>query len=265
MNEFGDSSVLPGDPEAVDQLATSLRRAAELLRSAADRVDRLGAPGSVWEGQVAEAFLDHLSELSRRVVVVEGELTSAAAQLTAWREDMLERRRQLAVLRDELVAASARDADGAGAAEQERLRGQVATLADEHEAAAATVAQTLRRAGETAGDPSGALDGTAWLMHAETLLHQLEGQIATWVEAQGPALGDAVHDISGSTALGATVGQAAGSFTPGLDVTLGAAVAAVAGTAPGSHRLVAAARRAQRPIPLADLQAASFDRTRRRG
>lgn len=258
-------TLLPGDPETVQQLATALRRAAELLRSAGDRVAQVGAPGSVWEGQVAQAFLDHVSELSRRAGTVEADLTTAATQLTQWREGLLDRRQQLAQLREEIAATSTAGAEGAqdavGGAERDRLQTQVSALVDEHEAAGATVAQALRRVAEASTDPANALDGNAWLMHAETLLRQLEQQVGAWVAAQGPALTDAVTGIGQSTALSATVGQAAGSLTPGLDVALGAAVVSVAAAAPGSHRLISAARRAQRPIPLESLPAATFDRS----
>lgn len=263
MTEHLDvEAVLPGDPETVLQLTTAVRRAAELLRSASDRVAQLSAPGSLWEGPVAEGFLDHVADLSRRVSAVEGDLTTAATQLALWRQGLLDRRQQLARLRDELAAttAAAGGESGADTAEHDRLQAQVSALVDEHEAAGATLAQALRRLAEAATDPASALDGTAWLMHAESLLGQLEQQIGAWVAAQGPALTDAVTGISDSTALGATVGQAAGSLIPSLDVALGAAVLSVAGAAPGSHRLVAAARRARRPVPLESLPLATFER-----
>lgn len=267
MTEHLDvDAVLPGDPETVLQLTTAVRRAAELLRSASDRIAQLSAPGSLWEGPVAEGFLDHVADLSRRVSALEADLTTAATQLALWREGLLERRRQLARLRDELAATTAAGGEpGDGAAEHDRLQAQVSALVDEHEAAGATLAQALRRLAEVATDPAGALDGTAWLIHAESLLGRLEQQIGAWVAAQGPALTDAVTGISDSTALGATVGQAAGSLTPSLDIALGAAVLSVAGAAPGSHRLLAAARRARRPVPLESLPPATFDRPGPRG
>ncbi|MGH3383343.1 MAG: hypothetical protein ACRDO1_02060 [Nocardioidaceae bacterium] len=265
MSEILDvEALLPGDPEAAGQLAAHLQRSAELLRSASDRITLLGSPGSVWEGPVAQSFLDHLSDLSARVSAIEGDLTTAATQLGQWRDGVLDRQARAASLRDELTAAGAAASTDPGdqhaVSEVERLQTQVHHLHEEHLAEADTVAHGLRRVSESVADPTGSMDGTAWLIHAETLLQQLDDQIGSWVSSEGGAMSDAVGAIGQSTALGATVSQAAGAFTPGLDVALGAAVVAVAAAAPGSHRLVAAARRAASPIPLAALPEATFAR-----
>lgn len=265
MSEVDAVELLPGDPDTVDQLAAALHRASGLLRGAVDRITTLGAAGSVWEGPVAQAFIDHVSDLGRRVGVLESELSTAASQLTTWREGLLDRRQQLAALRQELAATETGDAaDDAAMADRDRLQAQLRALADEHDAAGTVLAQALRRVAEATTDPAGGLDGTAWLLHAETLLHQLDQQIGGWVTAQGPALTEAVNGVSQSTAVTATVGHAAGSLGPGLDVALGAAVASVAAAAPASHRLVASARRAQTAIPLDLLPPATFAAAARR-
>lgn len=260
-------AVLPGDPEAVEQLVSALRRAAELLRGAADRVAMLGAPGSVWEGPVAQGFVEHVSGLSRRVAALESDLSMAATQLETWREGLMGRRQQLAALREEMAAtpAAVDDFSGEGSigggtamAERERQQAQLRAVVDEHEVAGMALAHALRRVADAATDPAGALDGTAWLLQAEMLLHELDQQVGGWVSAQGPALSEAVTGISQTTAVSATVAQAAGSITAGLDVALGAAVVSVAAAAPGSHRLIASARRARTPIPLETLPPATF-------
>jgi len=260
----GLDTPLPGDPDAVQVLCGGLRRSADQVRAAAERMASVGAAGTVWEGPVAGGLVEHLADLHRRVAGVAAELDDAAAVLGAWQQELHERQHRMAMLRDEAAAVAGSGAaagleppDGPAPAELERLRRQAAMLVEEHRASAAATAGRLRRL-TGAAEPLAGLRVSSWVAEAEALLHRLDESVGAWAMAEGGSLSEAASAISGGTAVGATIGVAVGAATPDLDRAFTATVSALAATTPASHRLLAAARRARTPVPLESLPPASF-------
>ncbi len=260
---------LPGQPAAVRDLADGFTRAGDQLASARERLQRLTAPGSVWEGPVAQDFVEHVHLLGSRMQDVEDQLRTAVTALSVWEESLVDRRRRLDRLADELETARA----GAAAAvdpvtgtpadpdhdpEVQRIAAQIRGLTDEHEAEAQTLARRLSELDATLASAAGAMDVTGWLQHAEALLARLDRHIGDWVETQGEALTGAVASIGAGSALGTTVSQAAGPVSAELGSALGVAVTSLAAGSPASARLIAAARRRAPAIPLSALPVASF-------
>ncbi|MPZ61665.1 MAG: hypothetical protein GEU93_10295 [Propionibacteriales bacterium] len=249
---------LDGAPHAVEDLTTHLQRTALSVRNASDSFAAVGRAGALWDGDVAQGFLHHVHEVSRRLDTIEEELRDADVGLRAWRAGFEERLARLSHLQDQYRALP-RPADELddGTDARERLRAEMEQVRDDHEREAGHAANHLSQAARALAS-AGSIDVSTWVAEAEARVREMDEQISTWIDSQGGPLSDAVSSMGQATALSATVSEAAGAVTPGATAALTAAVVSVAATAPGSHRLVAAARKAQRPIPVEALPRATF-------
>lgn len=259
MTAEAEDVTLDGAPHAVEDLTTHLQRTALSVRNASDSFTAVGRAGALWDGDVAQGLLHHVHEVSRRLDTIEEELRGAEAGLRSWRGGFEERLTRLSHLQDQyrsLPAPADEHEDGTDPA-RELLRAEMEQVRDDHEREAAHAANHLSQAAQALGS-AGSIDVSAWVTEAEARVREMDEQISAWIDSNGGPLSDAVSSMGQATALSATVSEAAGAVTPGAAAALTAAVAGVAATAPGSHRLVAAARKAQRPIPVEDLPRATF-------
>ncbi|WP_228551780.1 hypothetical protein [Mumia zhuanghuii] len=160
----------PGDADAVESAALTLKHAAGSLSSAADQL--WGAAEGEWRGDTATEFRTLLDTgLRPPVVDASGALDAAAATLTGWASDLDEFQRRAATLEKEAAQA---EADRAAA--QSTLDGLSAPRpswepppADEAGRRAARAEATARSNARTARD--GAADRLADCRHRGRLLH----------------------------------------------------------------------------------------------
>lgn len=216
----------PGAPGAVQQLVTTLSRVGNQLNDAHGTLTRVGKADGIWEGDAARGFAQKAQELPKYLADGHGSLLEAARALHAWQsqltdfqtlaaryeEEAEEARRVLKQAEadpDLLLAGRTFDTEAALNDAQQRLDRaarrvdeatealntvikKAQTLLGDHEAAARTAAEAVRRAAERAPDQPGLfdrfLDGLNGLGDA---IEELAGDIWEWVQQHA----DTIYEI----------------------------------------------------------------------
>lgn len=190
----------PGDPDAVRQLADTLRTIARDGGHAHGQLARVGAPDGIWTGRSADAFTGHFSAVrpylrravdaldtvSRALDGWEGQLRDFQSRAAALEAEAVEARRQCDTAHAGLTALPAGSGHDADRTARQRAYDQAAsTVADVRQraltlnggytAAAADVAHLVARAADDAPPQPGFWDGVLdFLHHVGTFLSDPE-------------------------------------------------------------------------------------------
>ncbi|WP_329456275.1 hypothetical protein [Streptomyces sp. NBC_01497] len=104
----------PGAPASVDDLATKLSAAVGGLEKANATLTAIakGGHASAWEGEAATAFSKKVGDLPHYLTDSHDALKSAATQLTAWHDKLVEYQSTARTYESEAKAAKQREAEG---------------------------------------------------------------------------------------------------------------------------------------------------------
>lgn len=246
---FLGSDPTPGDLAAVDLLATDLREVVIALSAGRRHLDALVGPGSLWHGREGRGLVEAVSDMSRRLRVVEDAVVDLARPLESWRTGLVQRQERTASLTEWMSQLS-----GSPDADERRtaLRAETSELAADHELDAASLtdaAEALSLAMTVIHDePDLAAD-------LERSLTALTEAVEQWVAAAAQPLLSAVQSVEDAADLTAAV-----SVLVGFDGEVSPQAHAVGRSSTGAHRVQLALQQAGAATALPDLPRANFDR-----
>ncbi|MDQ3629557.1 MAG: hypothetical protein M3419_12255 [Actinomycetota bacterium] len=246
---FLGSDPTPGDLAAVDRLAADLREVVIALSAARRHLDALVGPGSLWHGRDGRGLVEAVSDLARRLRVVEDAVVDLARALESWRTGLVQRQERTAALTEWMSQLS-----GSPDAEERRLalRAETAELAADHESDASSLASAAEALSLALTVTSDEPDLAADLGRRLTALAEAVEQ---WMAAASQPLASAVRSVEDAADLTAAV-----SVLVGFDGEVSQRAHAVGRLSTGAHRVELALQQSRAGTALPNLPRASFDR-----
>ncbi len=246
---FLGSDPTPGDLATVDRLAADLREVVIALSAGRRHLDALVGPGSLWHGREGRGLVEAVSDMSRRLRVVEDAVVDLARALESWRTGLVQRQERTASLTEWVSQLSGSpDADERRAA----LGAETSELAADHASDASSLADAAEALSlaltVTSDEPDLAAD-------LDRALSALAEAVEQWVAAAAQPLLSAVQSVDDAADLTAAV-----SVLVGFDGEVSPQAHAVGRLSTGAHRVGLSLQHSGAGTALPDLPRASFER-----